>query len=787
MTSLLPFEKDFNSCPRHEFLKENRFGYEFGVDPKFFPKRENRKRKNRSLSSILSASSTVDGTETVTVYENDDCSGRVVTFPLNNDQESRCTWCWDSCFERFDDDDTDAHTNVNSIQIPSGVVALAFGPCLGSFGYSDPGYIKVLEPGSCQTLDGAAHVTFAAETSTGSNEYYIIGDPVVENGYFESELSTAHWMYGPGGIDNAEGHVWYQYIFHLLDPEGPRVAFQVGTGGTWLGPTQSEWNLGDPCRCSPLDWPATGDGDSCNLDDLTQCTNGCCGTDGCGGLLQTMEGGAGYWLGKLPTPQVKWTIGAVSKCYRYWTNSPLEVANSDDLECSDFGVIIVSNSLLYPPDGIGFTNEGMFGHAWINTPLGKKSDDDTDRFVSLILDTDNFKGPVAYMLPEYYRETSQWSDLDGNKHPDASETFANSGMTTGGGAFEWSTTPVYGHQDGNNRNIRIPKMQFSFNNGEKETILMSGGISWENKNGIFTPLDEMLSGLMEYDESKLLNKNTGYVHPCSGTNFDLQLDFEGNTLETGGTVTHREESDGFCSAVVTWDGTSSLCNSTHCNLYESYKISDDSLVKEDGEFIYTQGGLEPYDDIPSTLEGAQTDIFPQHDFFLNYDRRTPENLCGAPHMTDDDNVSVFKRKTSTGDWIAWKWYRFVDQPGFQRLNLSTAEKDYLQDRITKLHQDMEENAPFNEWIKTPSSTADLVTIDPMLLVTPKYPYGYVPIVIYQGMEEPDVGVLDDDYPEFDDDNDESCCCSDTEEETSASSKQTISLFHHIKIRFHSHS
>lgn len=64
-----------------------------------------------------------------------------------------------------------------------------------------------------------------------------------------------------------------------------------------LGPTQPEWNVGDPCRCSPHDWPATGDGETCNKVDLTKCTNGCCGTNGCAGLLQTMEGGAGFWLG----------------------------------------------------------------------------------------------------------------------------------------------------------------------------------------------------------------------------------------------------------------------------------------------------------------------------------------------------------------------------------------------------------------------------------------------------------------------------------------------------------
>ena len=57
----------------------------------------------------------------------------------------------------------------------------------------------------------------------------------------------------------------------------------------------SEWKPGDPCLCDPRE---TIDGETCNEPDLKDCTNGCCGTNGCGGH-QTMEGGAGYWLGKV--------------------------------------------------------------------------------------------------------------------------------------------------------------------------------------------------------------------------------------------------------------------------------------------------------------------------------------------------------------------------------------------------------------------------------------------------------------------------------------------------------
>lgn len=158
----------------------------------------------------------VTGNKVVTAYSGSNCSGKSLSFTVNNDEESNCEYCWDSCFAKFDDG-SDAHTYVNSIFIPEGVVALAFANCLGSFGYPDPGFRGVLEPG-CNVFTNIVHVTFAAEGST-PGTYEVLGKPAHNNGNFESELSTAHWMYGPNGIENAQGTSWYQcrlfiYSFH---------------------------------------------------------------------------------------------------------------------------------------------------------------------------------------------------------------------------------------------------------------------------------------------------------------------------------------------------------------------------------------------------------------------------------------------------------------------------------------------------------------------------------------------------------------------------------------------
>ena len=43
-------------------------------------------------------------------------------------------------------------------------------------------------------------------------------------------------------------------------------------------------------------------------------------------------------------------------------------------------------------------------------------------------------------------------------------------------------------------------------------------------------------------------------------------------------------------------------------------------------------------------------------------------------------------RTSSPSWVAYKWYKFVDQPAMKRAKLSSTESQYLQGRVEKLHE-----------------------------------------------------------------------------------------------------
>ena len=63
------------------------------------------------------------------------------------------------------------------------------------------------------------------------------------------------------------------------------------------------------------------------------------------------------------------------------------------------GIAQLSNRLLMAPDGLTFQQgkQGMVGVAYVRTPLGEVAANDTMRnFWTVLVDTENFAGPLAY-------------------------------------------------------------------------------------------------------------------------------------------------------------------------------------------------------------------------------------------------------------------------------------------------------------------------------------------------------------------------------------------------------
>ena len=343
-------------------------------------------------------------------------------------------------------------------------------------------------------------------------------------------------------------------------------------------------------------------------------------------------------------------------------------------------------------------------------------------------------------LPRY----SKWTDQAGSHHP--TSDFGNSGMKTGGGAFEWHTVPAAGLQtDDGKQFIRIPKMRMGLNSAGR-TVLMTGFKSWKgNSAELHDPLEATLSGASStLDEEALLPLTGGTTHSCPASfkyrRTDLKLSYDGNQLDFGGTI-HTAQEGSECVAAVQWDATnkgSSCADGKHCAFAEVFQIKKETIVKgTDGAFTVVPGSMEPVESIPASMATADT-RFPGAGNKL-YDRQDASELCAAPLATTKDGTEslLYCRQSKAGDWMGWYWYKFTEQPGIQRLNLSPERKAFMQARVERLHTAMAKNAPLNDWLKRPSSDTlpPLVKVDSASLVTPPcgLEVGYVPIVVYQGM------------------------------------------------------
>lgn len=106
-----------------------------------------------------------------------------------------------------------------------------------------------------------------------------------------------------------------------------------------------------------------------------------------------------------------------------------------------------------------------------------------------------------------------------------------------------------------------------------------------------------------------------------------------------------------------------------------------------------------------------------------------------PHETPEEPTSSFKTpgpvagpfKAYLGDnsIVTYYWYRFADQPALLNADLTTAEREEMQLKVVKLHQNWTKDLEY----LSPPTVGTLAALDPAQIVTPPpgFEVGYVPI------------------------------------------------------------
>jgi hypothetical protein len=373
------------------------------------------------------------------------------------------------------------------------------------------------------------------------------------------------------------------------------------------------------------------------------------------------------------------------------------------------GIAQLSNCLLIPPDGFTFrkgSNGQLLGNAWMALPLmedisSPKNQPTGDQCWTLFLNTSNFKGAVAFWIPETWSRLSKSYPTIVGRGLDARPALMD------GGAMEFNTVPYFESRDGQGvLYSKIPELQFPVD-PQGQTILMKD-IRMYSADALLEPVKSWLYGKSAASGKFNLLHSWAPTLTCAPIQFHQG---SGNLSLTG--IEKTVQTKIYDSPGSTAFGLQWVHASAEGVFPEYYKQDGDKMV------------AVPESEVPETTHLLTQTFEPASQGSTYASPDNPESCWKNP----GPKTGPFYAKLSDGSVVTYYWYRFVDQPSLQQLHLGQKEKEELQSRIELIHSTWKINGVY---MPSPSS-GKLVTIDQALVVKPPrgLEVGYVPIVTRQ--------------------------------------------------------
>ncbi len=486
------------------------------------------------------------------------------------------------------------------------------------------------------------------------------------------------------------GMGFYSAAWSLIDE--PLARFQIGLASGWILPDNRD-NKDVPLApegTRARKWPKRG--------------------PTWASVFQTIEGGLGYWRGnRFRYGPPKFSMNATPQCYDYEVGSPgwSFFYDTEALPDERLGIAQLSNRLLIPPDALPFAEDPkgvFFGYTYMALPFtspvpsvdGKAPTG--DQAWTCFLSTANFKGPIAYYIPETWSKIADLFDYP-FLHGRCLDT--RPGLM-GGGAMEINTVPQIVATDANGITYsKIPVLSFPVDPAGRAVLVQD--VTYYSRSALY---DDFLAW------------REGGPMP-SGT-----FDKDGAFVAVLSTRTPGFDQDGLPMEGV-------------ANTFDT-KVFDDNTWG----LVWKEGGQAPRGQFPQYFRhedgkrvavaredvpertGLRTARFQQAVPGAPFtSRRTPAWTKPGP-VREPVTVDLID-----GSRVTYAWYRFVDQPSLQQYDFDEAKKARLQELVEAIHRAW----PIDRDYMPPPTTGELVRLDAALLVTPPkgLEVGYVPIVTRQ--------------------------------------------------------
>ncbi|MEX2235265.1 MAG: hypothetical protein WD824_24085 [Cyclobacteriaceae bacterium] len=510
----------------------------------------------------------------------------------------------------------------------------------------------------------------------------------------------------PRPTDFGAGIGFYTAVWPLI--EYPVAGFQIGLPGNWIQPDNGD----------NKDIPLCPDGTIARTWEPRGPT--------WSSVFQTIEGGLGYWRGnKFNYGSPKFSMNAVPNCYNSEIASPgwPFFYRNMALPDGELGIAQLSNRILIPPDGITFMgslDDCFLGYTHMALPLSEpreKPQPTGNQNWTLFLNASNFKGPVAYYIPEMWSRLSKDYEAIRGRGLDT-----RPGTMGGGGAMEINTVPSFKVKDADSTlYVKIPQLRFPLDENGRSILVQD--VKYYSKDALYNCLDAWKAG----------------GKPCSGT-------FDQRAAWTPPLITRNVRLDQEGKMIAGID-----------SIFEPTIFPSNAFGLQWKESAVTREGMFPQyfrlegenhipvqaSEVPEALRSKEFPKASTETDFKNW-RFGNETIEGNfryaktdPYTSPDTGAwgnpgpaaGPFTATLEDGSKVTYHWYRFIDQPSFQQYGWSEKERRELQSFVEKIHQHWTIDKEYME----PPTTGKLVAIDKSLIVAPPagMEVGYVPIVTRQ--------------------------------------------------------
>ncbi len=502
------------------------------------------------------------------------------------------------------------------------------------------------------------------------------------HGYISSSSSSipAKYNYGAG---------FYSAIWPLIP--SPVEGFQIGLPGTWLIPNNIDNKTialcpaGTRIRNYP-EWGPTYDG-----------------------VFQTIEGSPGYWVNqRFHYPSPKFMMNSTPNCYNQEIATPgfSFFGSNSPLSDTTLGIAQLSNRLLVPPDGLTFSGNPtgeLLGFSYMALPLTNAYTNKIpigENNWTLFLNTKNFKGPIAYYVPEVWAKISQNYSFDENRGLDSRLMNTSWGL---GGTMEINTVPWFSGKANGTNYHKIPSLQFPVDS--TNTTILSLDVTFYSATTIYNDILTWRNG-GQFPSGKF----------ASSSAYKPTMKTSPVTYDQNGTPVTGINS--IASPVII--GGNAFC----------LKWSASSVSNGFGKFPqYYKDSLGNALAIDSISVPFSTGLASAKFASPNPNPSPYEALLIGAWATPGPSAGPFQVVLADNSLVTYYWYRFINQPVFQQFNWTLGKKDSLQRLVEAIHTNW---SITQDYIAAPSS-GSLVSFDSHLLVSPPsgLEIGYVPIVTKQ--------------------------------------------------------